>query len=225
MVLTNKVGTERSFPIVALLYGATLGLYGIYWHYKVQNELYKQFELHREQRDEGALWLLYGRTVFRPLFWVFLFVFVDNLHHVRARFGLQERPRTGYVLTFSIIGTICAYLGLGLLYFAFYLAFGEDPNMSVDEVRALATGIFLLSALALALGGALLAMVYAPLQKAVNEVWQAYDARMEALMPGGATGGASGAWYDQVGGPSQDFQGRDEWIPVQEGTPPTYPRR
>ena len=185
VVLTRKVGTERPFPLVAFLFVVTFGLYGIYWHYKVQNELYKQFELYQEPRDEGVVWLLYGYVVFRPLLWVFLYILVDNVQHVRARFGMPVRPGPARVVSLAIVGAILGYAGIGMLYAGAVLGFSETPPEGMDREEAASLAAFLAGAgVLLLLGGALmLVLAYAPLQQAINQVWRAFDDRMEQLRP------------------------------------------
>lgn len=185
VVLTRKVGTERSFPVVALLFVLTFGLYGIYWHYKVQNELYKQFELYQEPRDEGVVWLLYGYVVFRPLLWVFVYILVDNVQHVRARFGMPGTPTPARVVTLAVLGAIVGYAGLGFLYAGAVLGLDPVPpdDMSREEAASLATLLTGLAVLFLLTGALLLVLAYAPLQHAVNQVWRAFDDRMAQLRP------------------------------------------
>lgn len=173
MVLARRVGTVRPFPLVLLLYVGTFGLYGIYWHYKAHHELYRQFELDLEQRLEGVVWLLLDRAFF-PLRWVFQHGFVGNVVHVRRRMGLRDGVDPATFLGLVIPGSSLAYFSFIML-----LTGVGGPNSTIFVWAA--AGAFAFAAL-------LQIPAYAMLQRDLNQVWEAFDVRMDQVMP------RSGGW-------------------------------
>lgn len=172
MVLAKRIGRERPYPLVLLLYVATFGIYGHYWHYKAHHEVYRQFELDLENRTEGLVWLVLDR-IFFPLRWVFQYSFVGNVASVRRRLGFRDTLKPGTFLGFSIPGSI-------LLYAAFILLIIANPETVGEDLAS----VFLLSAAATAAVGAILQIVaFALLQSDLNGLWRAFDGRMRQLFP------------------------------------------
>lgn len=180
MVLTRRVGVQRSYPMVLLLYVVTFSYYGAYWHYKTHKELYDQFELQRERKQDGFLWVLFGYAMFRPLLWVYQWILISNLRHVRERLGFSRTISVGSFLSLTIGGSVIILAGL----FASLLVTGEvDEDQPADEQfvdAAAGMGVLLLFAIG---GAAMQITAFALLQRDVNQVWSAYDRRMEELMP------------------------------------------
>lgn len=203
MVLAMKVGKERSFGLVLLLGIVTFGVYFIYWHYKAHVEVFKQFELDREGRDEGIVWMILGYVLFQPLLWVYQYIFVKNIAYVRERLGLGGGITPGRFLGMTIPGGIVMAIGFFMTLFGALMLASEagdvdDPEAltpaEADDARALG-GILLPIGLVLALGGIALVLVpYFQLQRDINAVWRAYDQRMRSLTtPGpGAPGVPAG---------------------------------
>ncbi len=174
MVLARRVGSVRPYPLVLLLYVGTFGLYGIYWHYKAHHEVYRQFELDLEQRLEGVVWLLLDRAFF-PLRWVFQHGFVGNVQHVRRRMGLKDGIDPAMFLSLVIPGSSLAYFALIML------LTGADGGPDSAAFLWASAGSF-------AFAAALQIPAYALLQRDMNDLWRAFDARMEEVMP------RSGGW-------------------------------
>lgn len=87
MVKPAKVGKKRPFWRGLLLTIVTLGIYSYYWNYKAHHELYAQYDLEQEGRDEAIVWLILGILI-GPLIWVYQYIFVNNVNFVRQRMGL-----------------------------------------------------------------------------------------------------------------------------------------
>lgn len=178
MVLGVRVGKRRGFWRGFLLSLGTVGFYAVYWNYKAHDEVYKQFELQRENRDEGVIWLLLG-LIFPPLVFAYLWVFASNVAYVRERLRL---PRGMTPARFV------GYLGLGLgtllaamfaLFVALTVTEAVDPGAESSPALEAASVLLVAGLVALVLFGSL---AYAGMQRDLNEVWDAYDARMRALI-------------------------------------------
>lgn len=208
MVLTQKLGKQRNFGLVVLLYIVTFGIYGIYWHYKVHSEVYKQFELQRDGKDEGIVWLILGIVLFQPLMWVYQWLFVSNVRYVRERLGFEKNLSAGTFLGLSIPGGILAGIGVFFLIFGVAVSAGDldDPELSEEErdfleaMQGIAAGGAVVGGLMLVGGFAMMLIAFARLQGDVNGIWQAYDRRMGQLSSGPPSGG-SGAWDEAPAGP------------------------
>ncbi len=178
MVLARRIGQPRNFALVLLLYVATFGIYGIYWHYRAHREVYRQFELDLEGRDEGIFWLLLDR-VFFPLRWVFQYGFVGNVSHVRRRMGLDNNLSPTTFLGLSIPGSTLRY---GSVLFLLVAGAFTDPSGEPTNTTAYATFVALAIG-AVAVGIALEIPAYFMLQRDLNGLWAAFDGRIHELMP------------------------------------------
>lgn len=177
VVLATKIGRQRSFGLGLFLTIVTFGIYAVYWNYRAHNELYRQFELGREGRDEGMVWYVLG-LVLPPFLLAYLWVFASNVTYLRERIGLKRAMTPARLVGFVGIGVGAFAVGIILLEAAF-IASGptpteEDVNAAIDA----AGGTFLLLAIAAAV---LLAIGYAGLQRDINELWNAFDARITYL--------------------------------------------
>jgi len=177
VVLATKVGRERSFGVGFLLTIVTFGIYAIYWNYRAHNELYRQFELEREQRDEGMVWYVLGLTL-QPLLIAYMWIFASNVDYLRRRIGLHRQMTPGKFV--AVAGTgVAAFAVAIIMLVAASLAVPEEAT---QEEASAATADASVLALSLALAGiVLLAVAYWGLQRDINEVWDAYDARMTYL--------------------------------------------
>jgi hypothetical protein len=128
--------------------------------------VYRQFELSKENRDEGVIWYVLG-IVLPPFLLVYAWVMVSNVRYVRERMRL--RPGVG-PLAFVTLVT----LGFGVYFVASLVAvvggFSERAALQALGVAALA---FL----------ATVPVAYWILQRDINELWAAYDSRMRELTP------------------------------------------
>ncbi|MGB0653404.1 MAG: DUF4234 domain-containing protein [Thermoplasmatota archaeon] len=204
MVLAQKIGKERPFGIVLLLFVVTFGIYGIYWHYKAHNEVYRQFELGSEGKDEGIVWLILGYVLFQPLLWVFQWTFVSNVRTVRERLGFKQNLSPGNFLALVIIPAVLAFLAAIAFYIPLIIAGvaeASDGNEPTDEevASALLLGAAIAAPLAIA-AMVMLIIAYAKLQGQLNELWRAYDSRM-AHISGGRPAQAPG-WSTAPSPPS-----------------------
>lgn len=195
MVLTTKVGKERSFVRGLLLTVFTFGIYQYYWAYKAHHEVYRQFELERENRDEGIVWLVLG-LVISPLVFVYYYKFVANVQYVRGRMRLPEGVSPGKFVGLLIAAAVAAFL---ILIVAFVTTIASnpafDPSSSEEltpqqeeELARLMGSLVGAYALAILVGGGLAGYAFYLLQSNVNETWRWFDANMSSFT--GAAGGA-----------------------------------
>lgn len=162
MVLAEPVGKKRSFTRGLLLTIATFGVYAIYWNYRAHNEVYRQFELEHERRDEGMVWYVLG-LIIPPLLIAYLWTFSSNVDHVRRRIGLARRWTAGrFIATFGV--------AVGLLTAALVMVAIPNIQFPVELV-----GSAVLAGLILA------GVAYAGLQRDINELWDAWAARVTHL--------------------------------------------
>ena len=190
MVLTTKVGRERNFALVVLLFIVTFGIYGIYWNYKAHNEVYKQFELQAEGKSDGVIWLILGYIVFQPLLWVYHWIFISNTRDVRQRLGFQKSLSPGLFLGLTIGAGVIMFVVFLVSFIPFLIALedadtdgdGEISDDEADDAFTDALGAFIGT---LVIGGlialALQLVAYGMLQSNLNELWRAYDRRMGQL--------------------------------------------
>lgn len=177
VVLAEPVGKKRSFARGLLLTIATFGVYAIYWNYKAHNEVYRQFELEHERRDEGMVWYVLG-LIIPPLLVAYLWVFSSNVTYVRGRIGLRSHWTPGRFV--AAVG-IAVGLLTGALIALTAAASALPEDAAEGQVSAAVEGAL---PLALTLVGAALllaAVAYAGLQRDVNELWDAYAARVTYL--------------------------------------------
>lgn len=164
MVLSQRVGEPRNFWGGFLLSIATVGVYAIYWNYKAHAEVYRQFELSKENRDEGVIWYVLG-IVLPPFLLVYAWVMVSNVAYVRERMRLRRGIGP---LAFVTLVTI----GFGVYFVASLVVVLVDAD---DAGLLWAIGI---SAFAFVVT---VPLAYWLLQRDVNELWAAYDARMREI--------------------------------------------
>ena len=177
VVLATKIGKERSFAAGFLLTVVTFGIYAIYWNYRAHNELYRQFELEREGRDEGMVWYVLGLTL-QPLLIAYMWIFASNVDYLRKRIGLHAQTTPGKFVAVAGSG-VAAWAIAFILLAAASLALPEDAT---EEQVDAAFAPYGPTILAVFLAGiVLLAVAYRGLQRDINEVWDAYDARMGYL--------------------------------------------
>lgn len=177
MVLTQMVGKKRPFLRGLLLTIFTFGIYGIYWMYKAHDELYKQFELQKEGRDEGILWLILGLVLF-PLQFVYSWIFAGNVEYLRQRLDLPRRVTAGRFVGLQLGGYLVFFVGYVPLLIGM-LAVGETATE--EEVFAAMGAGFALFAVAAVAATGLLMFAYYQLQAGINEIWDAYASRMQTL--------------------------------------------
>jgi len=160
-----------------LLTVVTFGIYAIYWNYRAHNELYRQFELEREGRDEGMVWYVLGLTL-QPLLIAYMWIFASNVDYLRRRIGLPRQATPGKFV--AIAGTgVGAFAGAIILLAVASFAVPEEATPEqVEEAFEPYGGIVLALFLA---GVILLAVAYWLLQRDINEVWDAFDARIGYL--------------------------------------------
>jgi hypothetical protein len=202
MVLVRRIGQPRSFWLVLVFYVGTFGVYGIYWHYKTHHEVYRQFELDLDARDEGTVWLVLDR-VFFPLRWIFQYGFVSNVTHVRRRLHADQGITPSQFLGLVIPGATLSYGAFILLVIG--QSFLDTPNEGLA---------YLFSQLAVAtyvLGAALQVPAYYRLQRDMNRIWHRFDERMDALMPPAPS--RPGVWQPVLPAPAVSPPAPPAWPP------------
>lgn len=177
MVLAEKVGQKRIFGVGLLLTIVTFGIYAVYWNYRAHNELYRQFELARERRDEGMIWYVLG-LVLPPFLLAYLWVFASNVAYLRERIGLPRQTTPARLITLVGVGIGAFAVGIILLETALVVTGTEPTAEEFNAAVGAAGGAFLGLA---ALAAVLLAVGYFGLQRDINELWDAFDARMAYL--------------------------------------------
>jgi hypothetical protein len=184
VVLAVRVGRPRPFWGGFGLAVVTFGVYSYYWDFKTQDELYKQFELAREGRDQGAVWYILG-FLLPVLRFVYFAHYVGNLRYLRARFGFRESLTVPGFLGLAIPGTVAFFVGvlLGLALVGSGIDTDAKGDPHITNAGNVQAGL-ILAATGLVLYILLYATAYARLQRDVNEVWAAYDARAAALRSG-----------------------------------------
>lgn len=191
MVRAVRVGRPRPFWRGALLTLVTLGIYSFYWRYKAHNELYRQFDLEEEGREDGVVWLILALVLgflTGGLLYFFILVydgfFVGNVSYLARRLQLPERISPATFILLEIFG------GLPFLFGLVFVAFGLVTLSSSAEAAAApdppafvvaAGGFVMLGLLLMVAGIVLLVLPYYRLQRGINEVWAAYDVRMAQL--------------------------------------------
>lgn len=201
MVLTKKVGKERSFLRGLLLTVFTFGIYQWYWAYKAHHEVYQQFELERENRDEAIVWLVLGLLLpFLAL--VYYHKFVSNVQYVRARMrlpgGVSPGTFVGILIAAAAGAIVILLVGVGSM----MATFGEPPpdgELTPQQEEELKDSMGALAgayALAILVGVGLAGYAFYRLQSDVNDVWRWYDANMATF-----TGAAGPPPYAPPGAP------------------------
>ena len=171
VVLGERVGKKRSFAAGLLLSVATAGVYAIYWNYKAHAEVYRQFELSRENRDEGVLWYILG-IILPPFLLAYAWVMSSNVAYVRDRMRLRRSMTPGKFVALVTVGFGSYFAG------ALALTLVELSGAASPDAASGALTLFGFGALMFL---ATVPYAYHRLQKDVNELWDAYDARMREI--------------------------------------------
>lgn len=185
VVLAVRVGRPRPFWQGFGLAVVTFGFYSYYWDFKTQDELYKQFELAREGREQGVVWYIMG-FLLPVLRFVYFAHYVGNVRYLRTRFGFGRSLSIGRFLGLAIPAAVAFYVGVLLGLVLALSGVAADPatgGVVVTNADRLDLG-FSIAVLSFLAYVVLYAVAYFLLQRDVNEVWSAYDARAAALMAG-----------------------------------------
>lgn len=213
VVLAEKVGKKRNFVPGFLLSLVTALVYAVYWNYRAHNEVYRQFELQKEDRDEGVVWFILG-IILPPFLLAYWWIMVSNVQYVRDRLRLPRGISPGRFVTLTVLA-FGSYIGALLL--VVYASTLQKPTATPEQAQtALAAvgGAVALLVLTLAFGG----VAYRRLQADLNEVWDAYDRRiMELRAPAAAPpqrlaappGPAMAAWAESPVTYYADLKPRD----------------
>lgn len=181
MVLEHPVGKPRPFWRGFLLAVATVSVYGFYWDYKAHMELYHQFELKREMREDGAVWYIMG-FLLPVLRFIYYYHFAANLDYVQQRMRHRRRISPGAVVGLMIAATSSLFL----------LAFFIGPVLFQIGFASAAPSLVVAGIVTTALGFVawvvLKAIAYAILQRNINRVWRSYRQRMAQLSAAEAPG-------------------------------------
>ncbi|MHB8605397.1 MAG: DUF4234 domain-containing protein [Thermoplasmatota archaeon] len=110
MVAPTKVGKQRSFGRGLLLTIVTFGIYSLYWNWQANKELFDQFELKKEGREDNMVWFIVG-IILTPLLWVYQYKAVENVNYLRSRFGLPPLISPLAFLMWNIFGWILLLFG------------------------------------------------------------------------------------------------------------------
>ena len=161
----------------------TFGLYLPYWFYACNKELYDQFELADDRRDLGFGWLLYGYVAIKPLLFVYEYIFVANVAHVRHRLGFNRSFPPGLFIGLGIAAMI---FQVALLFGAYFLFLGTvadvDEGASEEEtMNALFEGAS--AAVPLFLAGVFIPLavrltMIGLVQAQMNAAWSVFDQRV-----------------------------------------------
>lgn len=182
MVLAFKVGRQRPFWPGFWLSIATVTLYAYYWDYKTHREIHTQFELAREHRDDGTVWFMLGFLL--PIFrYAYYHHFVSNTRYLRERFGFQSSLSPGAFIGYIVAATASFFVlvFVGVLMVGSGMQEDDFGYLEVANAGLVAAGALMAMA-GLGLFLLLEGMAYHRLQRDLNEVWDAYDARASYLM-------------------------------------------
>lgn len=186
LVLTGAVGKKRHPLRGFLLTIVTFGIYRYYWIYKAPTEVYRQFELDREGRDDSVVWLILG-ILLPVLILVYDWKAVENVRYVRARLGLQGgiTPAKFTLLPVAIaaVGFVVIVVG-GLALETSGIGSSTDAAEGEDVLYGVAGLIFLV---ALAVN----VWTYVAFQNDINAVWDAWAARVQQIATPAAAGPAA----------------------------------
>lgn len=176
LVLAERIGKKRSFLGGLLLSIATVGVYAIYWNYKAHNEVYRQFELAKENRDEGIAWYVLG-LILLPFLVPYLWTFVSNVRYVRERMRLAKGISAGAFVTLLSLG-IGAYLAASIVFVVVEAVNPSAADAPANDAEILASQL-IIAALIIFL--VTVPYAYYRLQKDVNGIWDAYDQRVREI--------------------------------------------
>lgn len=181
MVLAFQVGRRRPFWRGFLLTVITFGIYSFYWDYKAHDELYKQFELAREERDEGVVWYILG-FILPVLRFAYYYHFVANVRYLRQRMRHDRILSPGAFLSMVIVATTTLAITsiVAAIMASAAVTQDEDGDLRIDDQAQ-----FNLAAVIVA-GGTLAFLVlqmvaYYRLQSGINAVWESYQGRAAQL--------------------------------------------
>lgn len=204
--MTTPTGKRRSPVGVVLLPWLTLGLYGFYWNWQVTNEA-SRFDPHRDDPHEAfktALWLLLGAAI-SAIFFFLVFPLII----------------AGIMLLISVVYGITAQWRLWKFVEAYERRIGEPPLS--PGLLAVLSFVPLIS---------LIGSLYVPyrVQKGLNRIWQAYDARRTGQastpVPGSPPGTARGAeTQGAIGETSPQFPDGRRIDPERQDTGQPNPER
>lgn len=173
MVRTERVGKPRPFLRGLALTIVTFGIYGVYWKYKAPQELYRQFDLLHEGRDEGVAWLVLG-LVLPVVMLVYYWKAAEHVRYIRRRLGLEPGLSPRGLVGFHVASKAILFAGVLGALASPVLVQTRSPAVVFGGVAA----VFLLSY-------GLLAEGYRRFQRDINEVWAAWEDRKEELTDGG----------------------------------------
>jgi len=184
VVLAVKVGKPRSFWRGFFLALGSLGVYGRYWDYRAHDEVYKQFELAREGREQGVAWyfMAYPLPVLK---FVYYYHFVSNTLYLRTRMGYARSLSPGAFLGLSIPGTASFLLGF-ILFLTFLGAAAAEEDIYGRTVwdGDLVAAAFLSLGISIVVWLTLRGIAYYRLQSDLNGIWETFDSRSRVLRYG-----------------------------------------
>ena len=173
MVLAFPVGKPRPFWRGFGLAVATVSVYGFYWDFKTHMELYHQFELKREHREDGAVWYIMG-FLLPVLRFVYYYHFSANLAYLQTRMRHARRVSPGTVVTLMIAATSSLFL------LPFVGSIIASVGFEADASSMVVLG-FTIIAIGVALWVVLKAVAYHLLQRNINRVWASFHQRLAQL--------------------------------------------
>lgn len=180
MVLASAVGKKRPFWRGFALTAATVGVYSLYWNYKAHSEVFRQFELEREGRDEGVAWYILG-LVFLPLQFVYFWILAANVAYVRHRLALAPGIRPGVFVALVGAGLGAYFVGAFVLFSTSGVLPSDAPTQETGIPRGPGLAAFVAGT---AVAFLALPIAYGRLQRDINGVWDAYAARMREIPDG-----------------------------------------
>lgn len=176
MVLAERIGKKRNFVAGFFLSLVTALVYAIYWNYKAHNELYRQFELQKEGRDEGVVWYILG-IILPPFLLAYWWIMVSNVRYVRERMRLPAGITPGRFLALTILA-FAAYVGALVL--GVYASTIDQATATPRQMQVVTLAVSLAVAL-IGLTFLFAGIAWARLQRDINGVWDAYDRRLMEL--------------------------------------------
>lgn len=173
MVRATKMGKKRPFTRGFLLTVVSFGIYRYYWLYKAHIELYKQFELEDEGREDGVVWLILG-LVIPVILYVYIYFFIKNLNELSQRLDLRNRITPLKFILVEVLAFIPLVVGVGVMVLGGTLA--EEAGTGGAGTASMLAGLAIMAG-----GLVMFVLPYYWTQNDVNDVWDAYDARMDTL--------------------------------------------
>lgn len=173
MVRATKLGKKRPFIRGFLLTIVSFGIYRYYWLYKAHIELYKQFELEDEGREDGVVWLILGLLI-PVILYVYIYFFTKNLNELSRRLNLRNRITPLKFILVEILAFIPIVAGFAVMVLGGTLA--EEAGASGAGAASVLAGLAVIAG-----GLVMLVLPYYWTQEDVNDIWDAYDTRMDTL--------------------------------------------